>query len=44
MEDRQVHCARNFLLDREGEDQLTNAVVLLFAKNELQFPLNCRIR
>lgn len=44
LDDRQVLRARGFLLDHDGEEQLTNAAVLLFAKNELQFPLNCRIR
>ena len=44
LDDRQVLRARGFLLDHDGAEQLTNAAVLLFAKNELQFPLNCRIR
>ena len=44
LDDRQVLRARGFLLNHDGEEQLTNAAVLLFAKNELQFPLNCRIR
>ena len=39
----QVHCARSFLLDHDGEEHLTSAAVLLFTENELQFPLNCRI-
>ncbi|MBF0998288.1 MAG: putative DNA binding domain-containing protein [Lachnospiraceae bacterium] len=44
LDDRQVLRARGFLLDHDRAEQLTNAAVLLFAKNELQFPLNCRIR
>ena len=44
LDDRQVLRARGFLLMHDGKEQLINASVLLFAKNELQFPLNCRIR
>lgn len=44
LNDRQVLRARGFLLDHDGKEQLTNAAVLLFAKNEMKFPLNCRIR
>lgn len=36
--------ARGFLKSRDGIDYLTNAAVLLFAKNIYQFYPNCRIR
>jgi len=36
--------ARGFLKSRDGRDHLTNAAVLLFAKNIYQFYPNCRIR
>lgn len=36
--------ARGFLKKKDGQDHLTNAAVLLFAKNIYQFYPNCRIR
>lgn len=39
----QVLRARGFLKARDGSEHLTNAAVLLFAKNILQFNMNCRI-
>lgn len=36
--------ARGFIRHLNGEDHLTNAAVLLFAKNIIQFYPNCRIR
>ena len=36
--------ARGFLKQQKGSNKLTNAAVLLFAKNILQFYPNCRIR
>lgn len=44
LDDRQVLSARGFLFRENGEEHLTNAAVLLFAKNQLKFSLNCRIR
>ena len=40
----QVLAARGFLVNRDGKEYLTNAAVLLFAKNILKFNMNCRIR
>ena len=36
--------ARGFIRTKKGKDYLTNAAVLLFAKNIMQFYPNCRIR
>lgn len=41
---RRVLAARGFLRKRDGAEYLTNAAVLLFAKNILSFNMNCRIR
>lgn len=41
---RQVLSARGFLKLIDGKERLTNAAVLLFAGNILQFNMNCRIR
>lgn len=41
---RQVLRARGFLTEQNGEERLTNAAVLLFAKNVMQFPVSCRVR
>lgn len=40
----QVLAARGFLQKRDGAEYLTNAAVLLFAKNIMKFNMNCRIR
>lgn len=40
----QILKARGFLKNSNGKDRLTNAAVLLFAKNVQQFYPNCRIR
>lgn len=40
----QVLRARGFLKEKDGREYLTNAAVLLFAKNIFQFYPNCRIR
>ena len=40
----QVLMARGFLQNRDGKEYLTNAAVLLFAKNIMKFNMNCRIR
>lgn len=40
----QVLTARGFLQNRDGKEYLTNAAVLLFAKNIMKFNMNCRIR
>ena len=40
----QVLKARGFLQNRDGKEYLTNAAVLLFAKNIMKFNMNCRIR
>lgn len=40
----QVLSARGFIQKREGKEYLTNAAVLLFAKNIMKFNMNCRIR
>lgn len=42
--DEQVLKARGFLITKDKKKYLTNAGVLLFAKNILQFYPNCRIR
>ena len=44
LDDRQVLLARGLIKERDGKCCLTNAAVLLFAKNILQFYPNCRIR
>lgn len=36
--------ARGFLVEKDGQEYLTNAAVLLFAKNIRQFYPNCRVR
>ena len=40
----QVLTARGFMQKRDGKEYLTNAAVLLFAKNIMKFNMNCRIR
>lgn len=40
----QILSARGFLKERKGQQLLTNAAVLLFAKNVAQFHPNCRVR
>ena len=40
----QVLTARGFIRKRDGIECLTNAAVLLFAKNIIRFSMNCRIR
>ncbi len=40
----QVLMARGFLQNRDGKEYLTNAAVLLFARNIMKFNMNCRIR
>ena len=40
----QILRARGFLINNNGQEKLTNAAVLLFAKNIYQFYPNCRIR
>ena len=40
----QVLAARGFIQKRDGNEYLTNAAVLLFAKNIMKFNMNCRIR
>lgn len=44
LETAQVLKARGFVKELDGKDFLTNAAVLLFAKNIPQFYPNCRIR
>ena len=44
VDSRQVLAARGFIQKREGAEYLTNAAVLLFAKNIMRFNMNCRIR
>lgn len=44
MDNEQVLRARGFIRERDGKICLTNAAVLLFAKNIRQFYQNCRIR
>ena len=39
-----VLSARGFIQNKDGVECLTNAAVLLFAKNILKFNMNCRIR
>lgn len=41
---KQVFSARGFWVDRNGKKSLTNAAVLLFAKNIMQFYPNSRVR
>lgn len=41
---QQVLAARGFIRKENGTEYLTNAAVLLFAKNIMKFNLNCRIR
>ncbi len=40
----QVLVARGFIRKKNGTEFLTNAAVLLFAKNIMKFNMNCRIR
>ena len=40
---RQVLSARGFLLKQDGKERLTNAAVLLFAKNVMKFYPQCRL-
>lgn len=40
----QVLAARGFIRKRDSNEYLTNAAVLLFAKNIMKFNMNCRIR
>lgn len=40
----QVLTARGFIQKRDGNEYLTNAAVLLFARNIMRFNMNCRIR
>lgn len=40
----QVLAARGFIQRKDGTEYLTNAAVLLFAKNIMKFNMNCRIR
>ena len=40
----QLLCSRGFYKEQNGKKYLTNAAVLLFAKNVYQFYPNCRIR
>ena len=42
--DEQILSARGFIRKQEGKARLTNAAVLLFAKNIAQFYPNCRVR
>lgn len=42
--DEQILSARGFIRKQAGKDHLTNAAVLLFAKNIAQFYPNCRVR
>lgn len=44
LSDEQVLSARGFLKKQSGQYKLTNAAVLLFARNIVQFYPNCRIR
>lgn len=44
LSDEQVLKARGFIREKDGKSFLTNAAVLLFAKNISQFYPNCRIR
>lgn len=42
--DKQLLSARGFVRKQAGKEMLTNAAVLLFAKNIAQFYPNCRVR
>jgi ATP-dependent DNA helicase RecG len=44
LDTHQVLSARGFLHNKDGKEYLTNAAVLLFAKNIMQFYPNCRVR
>jgi ATP-dependent DNA helicase RecG len=44
LDTHQVLSARGFLQNKDGKEYLTNAAVLLFAKNIMQFYPNCRVR
>lgn len=44
VETHQVLAARGFIQKRGGNEYLTNAAVLLFARNIMKFNMNCRIR
>ena len=44
LDNHQVLAARGFIQSRDGIEYLTNAAVLLFAKNIMKFNMNCRIR
>ena len=44
LDTKQVLKARGFIKKKDNEEYLTNAAVLLFAKNIFQFYPNCRIR
>lgn len=44
LDNHQVLAARGFIQSRYGKEYLTNAAVLLFAKNIMKFNMNCRIR
>lgn len=44
LEVRQVLSARGFLRIKDGKERLTNAAVLLFARDIMRFNMNCRIR
>ena len=44
LSDEQVLQARGFLVDWHGEQHLTHAAVLLFAKNIIRFYPTCRVR
>lgn len=40
----QILTARGFIQKQDGKEYLTNAAILLFAKNIMQFYPNCRVR
>ena len=44
IETYQILAARGFIQNRDGNEYLTNAAVLLFAKNIVKFNMNCRVR
>lgn len=44
LDSHQVLAARGFIQKKDGAECLTNAAVLLFAKNMLKFNMNCRVR
>lgn len=44
LDTERVFRARNLMYDRKGKSYLTNAALLLFAKDALRFHPNCRIR